>query len=156
MSKYTVASSDPRTCLAWMTKYMKASEDMSDCTNGVCDCDVVQGRAAIPQGYLPVGLGFGFHAIECANHPSKEGESLADIAAKVATQVGDQSVYDPLMDNHPTFWLWDIDWLINNLEQENAPMFKYKFESQGNTYYSVLTHVCEWTWVEFVSTITGR
>jgi len=27
MSKYTVASSDARTCLAFMTKYMKASED---------------------------------------------------------------------------------------------------------------------------------
>jgi len=48
MSKYTVASSDARTCLAFMTKYMKASEDGSDCNNGECDCGVVQGRSAIP------------------------------------------------------------------------------------------------------------
>lgn len=85
MSKYTVASSDARTCLSFMTKYMKAYEDMADCTSGVCDCDVIQGRAALPQGYLPTNMGFGFHAIDCANHPTIEGEGLADIAAKVAT-----------------------------------------------------------------------
>jgi hypothetical protein len=47
MAKYTVASADPRTCLTWIEKYMKASEDGSDCSNGECECDVKQGRAAI-------------------------------------------------------------------------------------------------------------
>jgi hypothetical protein len=74
-------------------------------------------------------MGFGFHAIDCANHPTKEGEGLADVAAMIETQVGDQSVYDPLMDNHPTFWLWNVDKLIFDLEKDDAPMFKYQFES---------------------------
>ena len=36
-------------------------------------------------------------------------------------------------------------------------MFKFKFKSSvdGNTYYSVLTHVCEWTWAEYFSSDLG-
>jgi hypothetical protein len=34
MSKYTFASSDPRTCLTWMETHLTAEEDGEDCRNG--------------------------------------------------------------------------------------------------------------------------
>lgn len=95
------------------------------------------------------------HAIQCTGHPHPENESLSDVAAKVDAQVGDQSVYDPLMDNHPSFWQWDLAGFVSGLG--SAPTFKFKFVSpdDNNTYYSVLTRVCDWTWVEVFSTDIG-
>jgi len=101
-------------------------------------------------------MGFGFHAIQCTKHPHPDGYSLSEVAAMVDTQVGNQSVYDPLMDNHLSFWKWDLQSFVSGLDS-SAPTFKYKFTSPDDnvTYYSVLTRVCEWTWVEVFSSDIG-
>lgn len=34
-------------------------------------------------------------------------------------------------------------------------MYSFTSPDDGNTYYSILVHVCEWTWAEFFSTDIG-
>jgi len=63
MTKYTLASANPRECLAWMSTHMNAIEDGADCDEGLCEC-ATQGRASVPNTLTP-SMGFGFHFINC-------------------------------------------------------------------------------------------
>lgn len=61
------------------------------------------------------------------------------------------------MDNHPSFWYQDLESLVKKLDVNDQILFKYKFVSpeDNETYYSVFTHICEWTWAEFFSSDIG-
>lgn len=60
-----------------------------------------------------------------------------------------------MMDHHPSFWQWNLEDMYTKTEGEKRLLYSFTSPDDGNTYYSILVHVCEWTWAEFFSTDIG-
>lgn len=76
VGKSTWASSSPRVCAAWFSKYLPATENTNDCTpDGKCEC-ATQGRFVLDS------TNFGVHTNNCTFHPYGD-QSIEDIEKKI-------------------------------------------------------------------------